>query len=439
SSLAAALRAAGARIAIGHQAANIAGADLVVRSSAVRSDNLEVQAALAAGIPVLRREQFLDQLIGRQQAVAIAGTHGKTTTTSMVAWMLTALGLEPSFVIGGVAANLGANAHAGAGPHFVIEADEYDRMFHGLHPQVAVVTNLEHDHPDCYPTGAEYYAAFEQFAAQLQPGGTLVSCADDPGAARLLAHGRAAGQRVLAYGIDAPGCELQALAAHANARGGYDFQLQRSGLSAAPVSVSLQAPGLHNVRNACAALGVAQALDLPLEPAAAALGEFYGAGRRFDVRGEPGGVLLIDDYAHHPTEIRATLQAARSRYPKRRIWAAWQPHTYSRLRALFAAFTAAFDNADQVLVTDVYAARETPPDDGFSAQAVVDALAARLGAGRVHGPLGVAAAHAWLAGALQSGDVLLVLSAGDADRVTAGLMEDLPRLSRLAGGGSDGG
>jgi len=420
------LEQAGARIAIGHLAGNIAGADLVVRSSAVRLENVEVQAALAAGIPVLRREEFLERLIGPQRAIAVAGTHGKTTTTSLIAWVLTALGLDPSFVIGGVAHNLGANARAGRGDYFVIEADEYDRMFLGLHPYLAVVTNIEHDHPDCYPTPQDFAAAFDQFARQVLPGGLLIGCADDPGTAALLARLRADGYSTVAYGLSAAGCDYCAERPETNEHGGFSFAVTcRGRLLVAPVV--LQVPGLHNVRNALAALCVADRLGLSLVQAAQAVSEFRGAGRRFDVRGEPGGVLLVDDYAHHPTEIRATLDAARARYPERRIWAVWQPHTYSRLRALFDEFTGAFDAADCVLVTDIFAAREAAPQDGFSAQNFVNALTPRRAAAGActHGPLDLVAAQQWLRRSVQPGDVVLVLSAGDADQITAGLMEDL--------------
>jgi UDP-N-acetylmuramate--alanine ligase len=423
----ASLEQAGARITIGHhRAENVAGADLVVRSSAVRLDNVEVQAAQAAGIPVLRREEFLEQLIGSQRAIAVAGTHGKTTTTSMIAWMLTAMDQDPSYVIGGVATNLGTNAHAGQGNYFVIEADEYDRMFLGLSPYLAVVTNIEHDHPDCYPTPQDFSQAFDQFAQRLLPDGTLLACADDPGAAALLAGMRREGRAGMSYGLSAKGCELQAVAPAPNAAGGFSFDVRLSGKPLLE-GVSLQVPGRHNVRNALAAIGVAYRLGLPVLKASQALSQFRGASRRFEVRGEPGGILLVDDYAHHPTEIRATLNAARARYPSRRIWAVWQPHTYSRLRTLFNEFSLAFDAADCVLVTDVYAARESAPEDGFSALNIVRALNVRRSPyGRpVQGPLPVPAAQDWLEETLQPGDVVLVLSAGDADQITAGLLEAL--------------
>lgn len=425
------LEQAGVHVTIGHRAENIAGADLVVRSSAVATDNVEVQAAQAAGIPVKRREEFLAQLIGSQRAIAVAGTHGKTTTTSMIAWMLTSLDQDPSFVIGGTPTGLGVNAHAGQGEHFVIEADEYDGMFLGLQPEIAVVTNVEYDHPDCYPTVEAYRQAFAAFVSQTQPGGLLVACGDDPGAAALVAALPGGEGRLLTYGLGA-GNSLQAVDLQPNARGGFTFDVLYGGRLMVK-QVAFQAPGLHNVCNGLAALAVGMQVGLAVEDAARALEGFQGTGRRFEVRGEKGGVILVDDYAHHPTEIRATLDAARARYPERRLWAVWQPHTYSRLRALFAEFTAAFDAADCVLVTEVFGAREAPPtpDAGqpvISVKVLTEALRSRRAVvgGCVHGPLNLDQAQAWLLESLRPGDVALVLSAGDADRITTGLLQALP-------------
>lgn len=429
------LQASGVPVSIGHRPENIQGAGLVVRSSAISDDNPEVQAALAAGLPVLKRSDFLGRLMEGRQGIAVAGTHGKTTTTAMIAWILTALGQDPSYLIGGVSTNLGTNARAGSGAAFVIEADEYDRMFLGLRPAIAVVTNVEHDHPDCYPTAEEFYAAFRQFAGQLEPGGVLLACSDDAGAARLLGEAPTVA-RCLAYGLerwlnrpcpDYCGVELEA-----NERGGFDFEFvtagdqrednrgQRLEDKRRPVPVSLQVPGRHNVLNAVAALGVADLLGLPLDEAANALGDFRGTGRRFELRGEAGGVTVIDDYAHHPTEIKATLAAAHSRYPDRPIWALWQPHTYSRTRALQYKFAAAFGDADHVLVTEIYAAREPDPGN-FSARQVVAAMRhpdARF-------VLDLAAAEIFLNEHLRPGDVLLVLSAGDADQLSGQVLDDL--------------
>ena len=418
------LEAAGVTIYIGHRSENIRNADIVVRSSAIPGDNPEVTAARAFGIPVLKRADFLGSLMEGKTGIAIAGTHGKTTTTAMIAWMLTALGQAPTFIVGGVIANLGVNARAGKGETFVIEADEYDRMFLGLRPAIEVVTNVEHDHPDCYPTPADFQAAFREFVIRLTPGGTLVACAEDAGARQLLTDAAQMNKTVLPYGIgsEAGDVPVHATVLSPNAKGGYTFT---AGVLGSPVTVELQAPGKHNVRNALAALAVARLLGLDLDAAAKALGDYQGTGRRFEVRGEANGVTVIDDYAHHPTEIRATLSAARTRYPSRRIWAVWQPHTYSRTQTLFTEFAAAFQDADEVIVTEVYAARE--PKQAFSSQQVVDAM--QHPSAHFIAELNEVSKH--LVSHLRPGDVLLVLSAGDADQVSA---EALTRLKEVRNG-----
>jgi UDP-N-acetylmuramate--alanine ligase len=416
SALADSLAETGARVFTGHAAENVRGADLVVRSSAVRDDNPEVIAARAAGIPVLKRAEFLGQLIGQRFCLAVAGTHGKTTTTAMTALALSELGQQPSFIVGGVVKDLGSNAHAGQGRVFIIEADEYDHMFLGLSPDMIILTAIEHDHPDCFPTPADYDQAFVEFIQRLRPGGKLVACIDDPGVRRVSALLRAGGTQPVTYGLGADAL-YQARDPRPNPRGGFDFTFNAPG--EAPLAVSLQAPGLHNVRNAAGVLAAVHQMALPLAGAAAALGHFSGTGRRFDLLGEAGGVVVINDYAHHPTAIRATLAAARARFDARRIWAVWQPHTYSRTRALLPEFAAAFGDADQVLVTEVYAARET--SDGFSAQAVVQAMD-HPGA---HFVARLDDAARFLLDRLQPGDVLLVLSAGDADQISAAVLAAL--------------
>jgi UDP-N-acetylmuramate--alanine ligase len=409
----------GVQVWIGHAAEHIRQADVVVRSSAIPDGNPEVQAALAAGIPVLKRAQFLGRLMTGKLGVAVAGTHGKTTTTAMIAWMLTRLDQDPSYIIGGISSNLGGNAHAGQGEAFVIEADEYDRMFLGLSPTLALVTYLEHDHPDCFPTMADYREAFRSFVARVQTGGTLLTCADNHEAAALIAAAPA-GVHARTYGLNCP-ADYCARALAVNDRGGFSFEAWRSGQLLA--SVSLRVPGQHNALNALGALAAAHTLGLDLAAAALALGEFSGTGRRFELRGEAGGVTVIDDYAHHPTEIRATLAAARSRYPGRRIWAVWQPHTFSRTRSLLTEFVAAFGDADQVLVTEIYAAREAA--EGFSGASV---------AAQIHHPAArftptFAACADLLLRELRRGDILLVLSAGDADQISAGVLARLEKES----------
>ncbi len=414
SSLLDSLREAGAQVFIGHRPENIVGAQVVVRSSAVTADNPEVEAALAQGIPVLKRNEFFGSLLAGQQCIAVAGTHGKTTTTAMIAWMLTALGEQPGYIIGGISANLGANARAGSGRLFVVEADEYDNMFLGLEPMVAVVTNIEHDHPDCFPTPRDYLDAFTRFARQVKPGGVLLACSDDTGARGLLQAEFELRSTRRSYGLYAwVGRELpdyQAVDLVVNARGGFDA-LVRSPFTEKPLAkLSLQAPGKHNVLNATAALAVADFLGLDLERAARALSEYKGVGRRFDLRGEAAGVVIVDDYAHHPTEIKATLEAARQRYPNRRVWAAWQPHTYSRTRLLGEEFIAALREADRVVVTEVYAAREQAPKDGFSSRQLVERMQ-HPGAAYC---ATLEEAASYLYAHLRANDVLLVLSAGDA-------------------------
>ena len=419
------LRADGARVSIGHHAENIRGADVVVRSSAVPDGNVEVQAALQAGIPVLKRAEFLERILEGYQVIAIAGTHGKTTTTAMVSWMLTELGLDPSFIIGGISRDLGTNARSGQGTHFVIEADEYDRMFLGLRPDIAVVTNIEHDHPDCYPTPEDFYQAFREFVARLAPHRLLLACSDDPGARRLLEEARAGGHTVRSYGVNhwlgLDGPDYAARQVVPNQRGGFSFEAVQLGGSSTGVRVELQVPGRHNVGNALAALAVADCLALPMQQAAKALAHYSGAGRRFEVRGEARGVTVIDDYAHHPSEIRATLAAARARYPEQRIWAVWQPHTYSRTRALLNDFAASFEDADQVIVTDIYAAREVSPANGFSSRQVVEAMKHP----QAHYLPGLTQAADYLLNKVQPQAVILVLSAGDADQISGMLLQKL--------------
>jgi UDP-N-acetylmuramate--alanine ligase len=415
------LRSAGVTITIGHLPGNVQGADMVVRSSAIPDDNPEVFAARQAGIPVLKRADFLGSLMEGKTGIAVAGTHGKTTTTSMIVWMLTALGQDPSFIVGGVLANLGVNARSGKGSTFVIEADEYDRMFLGLKPSIEIVTNVEHDHPDCYPTPADFLAAFNQFALLLPADGTLIACVEDDGASTVIANAERAGKHVIAYGLrpnaEVTGRRMKVFATvlSPNDKGGFTFSASIIGN---PVTVVLQVPGKHNVRNALAALTVAHLLGLPLDRAAKALGDFAGTGRRFEVRGEAGGVIVVDDYAHHPTEIRATLAAARSRYPARRIWAVWQPHTYSRTETLFDDFAVAFADADEVIVTEVYAARE--PKQDFSSRRVVDSMPRPA-----HFIADLSAVSTFLISHLRPNDVLLVLSAGDADQVSTEVLNHL--------------
>jgi UDP-N-acetylmuramate--alanine ligase len=423
SPLAEAVESAGARLYLGHRPENVNGADIVVRSSAVLDDNVEVQAARSRGVPVLKREAFLDYLLAGKQGIAVAGTHGKTTTTAMIAWMLTELGQDPSFILGGIISGLETNAHAGHGETFVIEADEYDRMFLGLNPQIAVITNVEHDHPDCYPTAEDFRNAFRDFVNHLRPGGALLACGDVPTTADVLAIARSNGNRALTYGVYNPENDYQAFDLNPNSeRGGYDFRVRRDDQES--LSVSLQVPGVHNVQNAIGALAVADLLGVSLPEAARALSGFRGTGRRFEIIGESRGVTVISDYGHHPTEIKATLSAARTRYPGREIWAVWQPHTYSRTKLMIGAFVSSFEDAHKVLVTEVYPARE-PIDLEFSAKQVVDAMTHS----DVYFIPELTDTVDYIAAHLETGDVLIVLSAGDADQICTQVLAALNQSS----------
>ncbi len=401
----------GATVYDGHRAGQVDGADLVFVSSAVPADNEEVRAAWARGIPVVKRPQVLAWLTGSQRTIAVAGTHGKTTTTAMIAQLLLRAGLDPSFIIGGVLPGLGTNARAGQGPYFVIEADEYDRTFLSLRPWIAVVTNVELDHPDCYPTYADVQAAFAAFVAGVRDDGCLVACADDPGATALL-HSLPVARRAVAYGL-ARGCDVAA--EHVGGNGQPSFELALAGEGHG--RFSLQVPGLHNVRNALAALSVATEVGISDEISREALAGYSGVARRFELKGEAGGVTVIDDYAHHPTEIRATLAAARARFGERTLWALFQPHTFSRTEVLLADYQRSFADADHVLITPIYAARE---QDSHRVQS------ADLVRGAAHHDMrcvdDLQAATELLARSLKAGDILVTMGAGDSDRVGVGVL-----------------
>ena len=400
----------------GHDAANVEGADVVVASSAVPEDNVEIQAARARGIPVLRRPAFLGQMMDGKRGVAVAGTHGKTTTTAMIATILLKAECDPTFIVGGVVADLETNAQFGASRLFVIEADEYDCTFLSLKPHLAVITNVEHDHPDCYPTFADYRSAFESFADLVPDEGLLVVCGDDP-VARAIGRSQAVNKPVRFFGLS-DRADWRAEEIHANFAGGVDFlavhQRETLGL------VRLRVPGSHNASNAMAALAVTDFLGVPFAAVREALRSFRGVARRFEIKGESEGVVVIDDYAHHPTEIQATLRAARERFPEGRVWAIWQPHTYSRTKELMEGFAASFDNADRVIVLPVYPARETDTL-GVSAADVVDAMDHR----EARVAESMQQALGWLLAAVRPGDVVLTLSAGDGNWVGERLLTEL--------------
>jgi UDP-N-acetylmuramate--alanine ligase len=415
-----AITAAGARTFLGHAAEQIAGADLVVRSSAIPDDNPEVVAARSQGIPVLKRSEFLEELTGDKDTLAVAGSHGKTTTTAMLVWMLDRLGTEPSFILGGVIRQLGCNARAGAGLYFAIEADEYDYMFLGLSPKIAIITNIEHDHPDCFPTQAEYQQAFKAFLERVRPDGLALICQDDPQARVLMNEMKEIPAQVLGYGTST---QAVYLAENIQIIKGYpQFELfYQPNLSRIKKlgEVQLSVPGRHNVLNATAALAAIHALGLSEQEAINAVKSFTGADRRFEVIGEVGGVTVIDDYGHHPTQLASTLEAARELYPKQRLWAVWEPHTYSRTQAMEDEFTQALDLADKVIVLKIYAARENNPV--YTAKRIADALTEKKAS---YIPNFDSAAD-FLLENLSPGDVVITFSAGKATQVSQDVLAGL--------------
>ena len=410
SDVTAALAADGARIWQGHDASCPDGADWVVASSAVAPEHIEVQAAIAQGIPVYRRRDMIESLMRGQDSIAVAGTHGKTTTTSMIVHILQQAGKNPSYIVGGTMGNTGKNAAVGKGASFVIEADEYDNMFHGLRPDLAVVTNVEHDHPDFFKTPQQVSAAYAKFVDLLPATGLLVACADDGGAAALLDERRRAGLPAVSYGITNPAADWQA-ANLCHIEGKAIFTVWRDGIRLDEVELTV--PGAHNVLNALAALAVAEERGASFEPAAKALGSFKNTARRFEIRGVRDDVIVVDDYAHHPTEIKASLCAAALAYPKREIWAVWQPHTYSRIRQFMDGFLKAFADADHVLITPVFAAREAA-DAEISSRRLAAAMQSHSD---VRYAPSLDDAVLQLREGITPPALMLVFSAGDANRI----------------------
>ena len=413
------LAASGVFLNIGHDTSHLLSTrepvlpDLVLVSSAIPTGNPEIQAAQDYDIPIVRRKELLGPLTSDRQVIGVAGTHGKTTTTGMVAHILKDSGMEPGYVIGSNIPGLGISA-AGRGPHFVIEADEYDEAFLGLRPQVIVITNIDWDHPDYFPSAEIYEASFSRFIDQLQPGGYIVYCQDDN---RLRALPEQRGNsHWIGYG----------------ARTDAQWRVQDVDISPAGTTYHLRSPagdltparlripGFHNALNSAAAVLVAKLVGVAEAQAALSLATYEGAGRRFEIKGEAGGVLVVDDYAHHPTEIRATLAAARAAYSDREIWAVYQPHTYSRTRTLQDRFEGAFGAADHVLVTDIFAAREPYDPNVTSAQV---AAASRHPDARSTGSLGDTLA--FLLDHVQAGSLVIILSAGSATQLGPMLLDQL--------------
>jgi UDP-N-acetylmuramate--alanine ligase len=404
--------AAGARVELGHSPSHVSGSRAVVVTAAVPDTHPELVAARKAGIPVVPRKEALGGLVNGATVVAAAGTHGKTTTTVMATAALEAAGLRPTGLAGGRVRQWGGNARLGGTALYVVEADEYDKAFLALQPSVAIVNNVEPDHLECYGSVEQLESAFVEFASRA---GTVLVGGDDPGAQRVA---RQLGQRVWRFGV-APDAELRIGAVQQDAGGSRAEVTLPDGRR---VQLTLRVPGMHNVRNAAGALGAVVALNGSVELALAALADFDGVGRRFDRLGEAGGVALVDDYAHHPSELVATLAAARQAYPERRLVAVFQPHLYSRTQEHGAAMGQALAAADVVVVADIYGAREAPVP-GVSGQLVSNA-AAQAGAD-VHFVADRPSLAGVVRGLVHPGDLVLILGAGDITRIGPELLASL--------------
>jgi UDP-N-acetylmuramate--alanine ligase len=412
------LQELGARVWIGHSRDHLDIADVVVFSSAVADDNPEIISAKERGIPVIQRAEMLAELMRMQTSIAVAGMHGKTTTTSMIASVLSSAGLDPTVVIGGKVNILGGGARLGQGDLLVAEADESDRTFLKLFPTIAVVTNIEMEHVDCYSNIAEIQDAFLTFVDRIPFYGYAVVCLDDPEIQNILPRIR---KRVVTYGLSS-----QALfrAWRPNFEGGVSrFTVCKN--DEALGEVRLPMPGLHNVVDSLAAIAVADLFDIPFEETGKALDSFPGVQRRFTLHGKAAGITVVDDYGHHPTEIRAVLQAARE-ISSGRIAVVFQPHRYTRTKGLFDQFLTCFHDADMLYITDIYPASEQPIA-GVTGEALCNGIHSR-GHKRVRFLGDRASIPTEVARDLKPGDMLITLGAGDVTNLGPEILTELRRL-----------
>ena len=390
------LRAEGIEVQIGHgDTGHALTADLIVATAAVRDTNAELHAARERSTPIIKRAELLGMLANARTSVAVAGSHGKSSTSGMLVSALQYAGADPTYAVGAVVTSTGTNAAPGSGPAMVVEADEYDYSFLWLKPAVAIITNIDYDHPDLFPDQATYDRAFVRFARGVRSDGVLIVNGDDPGVLRVMAELRSSPARTVTFGCSE----------------GNEWIIDGSTVTppdGEEIGLALTVPGRHNLLNATAALIAMTEMGIVPGQAAAGLEAYRGVGRRFDIKGESGDVTVIDDYAHHPREITATIAAARDRYPGRRVVAAFQPHTFSRTKALLEPFAAALATADRALVLDIYPARETD-SLGVSASDIVRRLPAESVAAA--GKPSEAAER--LANEVQAGDVVLTMGAGD--------------------------
>ena len=416
----------GISVAYGHEAARVGGADVVVVSSAVRPDNPEVLAATRRQIPVIPRAEMLAELMRLRYAVAVAGSHGKSTTTSMIALVLERAGLDPTAVIGGRLSAFGSNARLGRGELMVAEADESDRSFLKLFPTIAVMTNIDHEHLENYGGFEDLQQAFVDFANKVPFYGAVIACVDDPNLAAVVPRMT---RRVTTYGLDSTAAELTATHVELAPLGSTATIARRprptpgeAPSEAAPLgSLTLSVPGLHNLQNALAAVSVGTELGLSFDRIAEGLRDFRGVERRFELRGEPNGILIVDDYGHHPTEIAAVMAAARRL--NRRIVVAFQPHRYTRTAQLMNAFGPALAAADHIVLTDIYPAGEDPIP-GATLEALATAMRRNVTAPIVLAPT-LADVVPAIARIAKRGDVVITLGAGSIAGVADQLLEAL--------------
>ncbi|HEV8581256.1 MAG TPA: UDP-N-acetylmuramate--L-alanine ligase [Thermoanaerobaculia bacterium] len=412
----------GARIEKGHSPEHLEGIELVVISSAVAEENAEVREARRRGITVVRRAEMLGELMRLKYGIAVAGTHGKTTTTSLVGTVLTEAELDPTVIVGGRLRLLGTGARLGKSDYLVAEADEFDRSFLRLTPVIAVITNVDRDHLDTYGSLEAIEDAFVEFANRVPFFGRLIVCLDDPNVQRILP--RVADRRIITYGFS-PQADLSAYDLEAHAGGSsFGVRLRGAGLLGRIDlgRIELPIPGRHNVRNALAAVGVGLALRIDFDTICRALAGFTGVHRRFEHLGTWQGAAVVDDYAHHPTEVEATLQAARQTFPGGRVFAVFQPHLFSRTQDQAEGFGRALLGADMAVVTDVYPSREEPIP-GVTGELVVEA-ARRFGHRNVHYCASWKEAPEVLRGEVSAGDVVFTLGAGDVNRLAQTLVQE---------------
>ena len=416
------LASLGVRVQHGHEAANIDDADVVVVSSAVSADNVELEEARRRGIPVIPRAEMLAELMRLRYGIAIAGAHGKTTTTSMVALVLERAGLDPTAVIGGRLSAFGSNARLGRGELMVAEADESDRSFLKLSPVIALITNIDREHMESYGSWEALQQAFVDFANKVPFYGAVVACADDDAVRSLLPR---FSRRVITYGFETESANIAGVAPALEAFGSRCTVVGRNGGgSEVPLgAIHLRVPGRHNLLNALGAIAVGLEVGVPFDRIAAALGEFQGAERRFQLHGEAAGVMVVDDYGHHPTEIAAVIAAARTGI-NRRVVVVFQPHRYSRTRDLLDAFGDALGAADEVVLTDIYAAGE-PPLPGVTIESVE--MAVRRTGTPVHLIKVLDEVPRAVAALARPNDLVITLGAGSIGSVPDRILAELAR------------